>query len=176
VIEVLQGAAASFGFIFVVAGVAKLDNWRDWNETLGNLLPSRPGARAIGRFLPTLELAAGALALIRPALGLLACGTLLVALGFSAGFFSLSHSGEACNCFGAVMPSQIGARLAVRNVGLGIAALGLAWYAERLGVPRLGLLEVAAATFAAVLLLSLIGLKEFRDVALRRTKGAGRWA
>lgn len=171
--EALQGAAASFGFIFVVAGVAKLDNWRDWSETLRTLLPSRRRARAVvARALPALELVAGILALVRPPLGLLACGTLLIGLGLGVSFFSLSHGGEACNCFGAVMPSEIGARLAVRDIALGVTALALAAYAGRRGVPGPGVLEVVAAIFAGVLLVSLIGLKELRDIALGRTKGA----
>jgi hypothetical protein len=175
--EALQGAAASFGFIFVAAGVAKFDNWRDWNDTLRNLLPRRVAARGlVARALPTSEIAVGALALVRPPIGSFACGALLLGLGSSAAYFSFSHRGEACNCFGAVMPSQIGPRLAIRNIALGATALGVAWYAARRDVPGLGVLEVAAAILGGVLLLSLLGLTEFRDIASRKRQGVRRWA
>jgi hypothetical protein len=169
VAEAVQAAAAFFGFMFVAAGVGKLDAWRDWRDVLQKLLPTRSRLRTIAtRVLPVTEIACGCLAIVRPSEGVLACGALLLALGGGASFFSFSHRGEACKCFGALMPSEIGPRLAVRNIILGLSALPISYYARRHSIGGLTGLEIVVALLAFVLLLCAIALRSFHHLSSSR--------
>ena len=167
--EAVHAAAAFFGFVFVAAGVGKLDAWRDWRDVLDRLLPTRPRLRTIAaKALPATEITCGCLAILRPPDGVLACGALLLAFAVGAVFFSFSHRGEACKCFGALMPSEIGPRLAARNLILGLTALPVAYYARRHGIGGLSGLEIVVEFLAFVLLLCVISLRSFYQLSSSR--------
>ena len=129
--EVLAVAAVVFRFglavVFLLSGLAKLPLRAEFVEAVKNykLVPDRVG-EVIGKVLPPVELAAGALLAlglgVRPVAALL--GLFLLAFSGAVAINLLRGRTIDCGCFGPVGPRRITWLTVARNVIL-IAAAGV---------------------------------------------------
>jgi methylamine utilization protein MauE len=140
---ILHLITAVVGAMFVAAAFGKVDAWPRWSATSAALLGTHANLRRLVRVgLPTVEAAIGALAFVRPVWGLASGSALLFVL--AAGVLALRSrsAGTECGCFGALMPSQIGLALALRNLSLALVAAVAAFFAHRIGAPAFRFLEL----------------------------------
>jgi len=110
---------------------------------------------------------------VDPAAGLFAAGALLVVLAAGVGVLSIRHRGQACNCFGAFMPSEIGVGLALRNAVLAIVAMTAGAAAARAGVSALTALQVAVALAVAVVVLLASEIYALHKIQRSRNQARG---
>jgi Methylamine utilisation protein MauE len=132
----LHVVAACLGLMFFVAAFAKVDGWPRWTEATNAFFPLQPRVSRFIRFtLPLAEAIVGVFTFVRPVIGLVS-GSLLL-LAFAGGVLWLTPRSRAatCNCFGALMPTEIGPGLAARNAVLGVTAGLCAFLVARSGAP-----------------------------------------
>lgn len=172
-IPLFQGIAAFYAVLFLGAALGKLDGWRRWTATSYRLLPGhRVAARRVRVLIPAAEGAAATLAFVSPAVGLAACGGLLVFFAAVVAALSRRAAGEDCGCFGALMPDKLGPGLAVRDLAFALPALAAAVYATGAGVPALDGIAVVLALFVGLM---AIVLAEFsRTIGFAELRPAGK--
>jgi len=76
-------------------------------------------------------------------------------------------AGVDCGCFGALMPSQIGSPLALRNLSLAAVAAAAALLAHRAGAPSFRFLELLVIALVGLHLLVLVELRRMPSQVLR---------
>lgn len=122
-VEIVAGA---YAVLLLAAAVGKLDGWRRWSTTSYRLLPQRRVlARRVRVMVPLTEAAVALLTFVRPSYGLIACGGLFLAFAAAVSVLGRNAAGEDCGCFGALLPSEIGTALVMRNLGLAAPAAAL---------------------------------------------------
>jgi len=148
---ILHAITAVVGAMFVAAAFGKVDAWPRWSATSAALLGSHTSlGRLVRAGLPALEAAIGVLTFVRPVWGLATGSALLFVLAGGVLALASRSAGTECGCFGALMPSQIGLPLALRNLALALAAAVAAFFAHRIGAPAFRFLEF--------LVIALVGL------------------
>lgn len=115
---------ACLGLMFLAAAFGKADGWARWAEATRAFFPSHRLAGVLRVVIPAGEVAVGLLTFVRPLVGLISGSALLITLGAGVLWLIPRSQTATCSCFGALMPSEIGPALALRNVLLAaIAAL-----------------------------------------------------
>lgn len=164
----LYVVTAVIGVMFVAAAFGKVDGWPRWSATAAALLWNRRRlARVLRVGLPAVEAAVGALTFVWPVWGLAIGSVLLLVLAGGAVALSAESAGTDCGCFGALMPSQIGRPLALRNLALAAVAAAGAVLAHGVGAPAFGLLELLLIALIALHLLVLVELRRMPSQILR---------
>jgi hypothetical protein len=116
-------SACLFSCLFIGAALGKIDAWRSWRELWMILMPRRRLLRRIVAVsVPFAEFSIAVVVIADPRHGLLGAALLLVIFTVFALVANNQYKGVSCNCFGAMIPSQIGPALVLRN----LAATGLA--------------------------------------------------
>ncbi len=128
--------AACLGLMFLAAAFGKADGWPRWGEATRAFFPShRRLAGLLRAVIPASEVAVGLLTFVRPLVGLISGSVLLVTLTAGVLWLIPRSRTASCNCFGALMPSEIGPALAIRNVLLAAIAALAAIAVTRRGAP-----------------------------------------
>lgn len=163
----LQTMAAAYGVFFLVAGLGKLDSWSAWKRTLTRFIPlgGRPGF-VLRLGVPAMEIGTALLLLGSPQLGLVWSGLLLVVLGLTAMSLNSRHQGEECSCFGALMRSQIGWKLILRNFCLAGISFGVAYQARHVEVPGLTGFQVTLGLLVGLLVLTAAEWRNLRQIQI----------
>jgi hypothetical protein len=123
--SVVTAVALMFFVIMLAAALGKVDGLGTWRSTVDGFFPNRRRlAAAVFVVAPAAEATTAVTLLVSPVAGLVVGSVLLAVLGAGVLALRRNHRGRRCNCFGALMPSEIGTGLAVRNLALaGIAAV-----------------------------------------------------
>jgi uncharacterized membrane protein YphA (DoxX/SURF4 family) len=179
----LAVAAVVFRFglavVFLLSGLAKLPRRAEFTSAVRNyeLVPDRVGA-LVGRLLPPVELAAGALLAlglgVRPVAALL--GAFLVVFSSAVAVNLLRGRTIDCGCFGPVAERRITWRTVARNlvlagaagvvVAAGPTALALDRFLPGAAGPKLTTASALALMFAAILAVVTASLaQEWRRLA-----------
>jgi hypothetical protein len=119
----LHAIAAGYSLLFFAAALGKADSWRTWRAVLDNLFP-RLGVLGLPLSLavPVAEAIVGILLVSSPKLGLYGAAVLLAIFALVVVLQTKEHAGRNCSCFGALAPSMISTTLALRDLGLAVAA------------------------------------------------------
>jgi hypothetical protein len=151
----LQVVGGVYGVLFLAAAVGKLDSWRAWRHAVAGFVGRGRRRTAVVAFgIPLAETAAGVLALVEPGLGLAVCAVLLLLFALGVALLSTRHAGQDCRCFGALVPSEIGPRLIVRDVILGAGAGAAAYLSLGAEVQSLAAEQILLVALSGVLALS----------------------
>jgi hypothetical protein len=162
----LKVLVASYGLVFLGAALSKLDSWATWKVTVASFMRHGVLAAIIRIGLPAVELCAAVMLVLSPILGLTIAAVIMAVLALGVFVLRFRHSGQQCNCFGALMPSEIGPRLAARNALLAGVAAGGAVVARGERPASLTAIELVLVLFVGIMILLT---SEFRRV--RRVVG-----
>ncbi len=130
--ELARLVAASLAALFLASGTVKVagrDGPRAWGAVVQTLIGNRLG-RVVGKLLPLAELTVAATLVLAPATGLRLASAMLA--GLAGGVLAARRSplrGAKCSCLGALSRARIGLPLAVRNLGLALAAFAASFTA-----------------------------------------------
>jgi hypothetical protein len=97
-----------------------------------------------------------------PVVGLATSALLLGLLAGGVIWLAQRHTGQACNCFGSLAPSEIGLALAGRNAILAVIALAAAGLGRNLGVEPVPSEGVLVALGVGVVIVLLTEFRDFR--------------
>jgi hypothetical protein len=166
--SVVTAVALVFFLIMLAAALAKLDGLGTWRVTVDGFFPNRHRfAAAVFVVVPAAEAMTAVMLLLSPVAGLVVGSVLLAVLGAGVLVLRSNHRGQRCNCFGAVMPSDIGTGLAVRDLALaGMSAVAAA--AGHGGRARPSLPAVLLA-----ILLGIVGVVVAEHGKIRRIEKVG---
>jgi hypothetical protein len=148
--ELARLVAASLAAMFLVSGTIKVvgrDGPRTWGAVIQTLLGNRLG-RVVGKLLPLAELTVAATLVLAPATGLRLASAMLAVL--AGGVLAAARSplrGTKCTCLGALSRARIGLRLALRNLGLALAAFAASFAAPLPGPLGVGALLIGLGVF-----------------------------
>lgn len=167
----LQGLSAALGVFFLAGALSKLDAWSTWKRTLARFIPLPETAGALLRIaVPTGEITVSLLLFTRIGLGLVAASGLLTLFGMAVAILTRRHAGEDCGCFGQAAHTEIGWRLAGRNLLLAFVAASAAFTALRTPVPPLSALQITAAILLGLLVLAVIEGMHLRQISVPRQR------
>ena len=162
----LQVLTAGYALFLAGAALSKLDRWSSWSSAVSSWLPAWLPAKLSRSGLPVVELLTAIILIAAPVVGLVLAATLLGVFGIAVALLSPRQRGRECGCFGALMPSHLGAGLAVRDLALAAAAAGAVLLASRSGVERFEL--------PAIFLIVLVGALGLLWAEDRRVRRVGR--
>lgn len=138
--RLLAGALAA---MFLAASFGKWNSRARWVLTTTSLFPTRLRFGRIVRWtVPAAEAGVAVLILAWPVLGLASAAGLMLVFAAGVLWLSADQAGEECGCFGALMPSRVGAGLAWRDAILALVAAATAIAAARIGLSAFGAVEL----------------------------------
>ena len=130
----LQGVAlGAVAAMFALAAAGKATSRSSWLALVSTIIGGSSRARVLAITLPAIEIVIAAAVVGWPAGGLPAAAALLVIFGVAVASLSRRLRGVSCNCFGALVPDHIGARLALRNLMLALVCGALSIWLEPRG-------------------------------------------
>jgi hypothetical protein len=155
-----QFAAGLFAVFFVLSSFGKLDAWETWAKASAAWSPSWIPRLLVLVALPLIELSIAMALVLHPQFGLVLCAIFLATLAIGVALLSPTQQGKECGCFGRLMRSRIGPRLALRNVLLAALAATVSALAFQLEVRGLGLPQILTLSLVGALAALLLETKQ----------------
>lgn len=158
-------AAGACILLFLAAALGKFDRWAEWSRLSEEIPVPTLVRRAIRLIVPAAEIVIVALTIAAPGAGLGAGGVVLAVFAIAVWVLARELEGRECNCFGAVAPGTISARLALRNATLALLAGG-GWYlASTQRAPALSLGAVVATGLTGAVVLTVFQYRSLLGTA-----------